>query len=554
VGEGTVSSVSWGGREGVFYYLRGSNLYRVLGAELFARALYASFLEIGSVIGQLPFEFDPYFDNFWIAPDARSLLVSKARRSRFYFPLDTDAGSPELILPHLMLPRSSSGIDVLWSPSGVVTALVSMPAENGVRVNAWRLNLSRAGSPAFEPLPPPGTGTRTGTFSSGLLSPDGSMAVFWGTGGIVLYDYIGWRLLSVLSVRPGIACRWLGNEALITGDDHIIERVRLTLTPPIPGRALRAVVSGRDLVCLSGIDQAGFEESGSRRILAKKGESWYVTDGRIAWTKIDNPQLRTASQVSSRYRVYLESQALGFYENLPMIRNISSVGTFPLVSPPVGLAPGPRIERKPLALCFDLYDDDRGLPEILNALNRCGVKATFFLNGEFIRRHPLAASEIAGAGHESASMFFALIDLSDARYLAGEDFVTRGLARNEDEYFRATGKELALLWHPPWYTFSPDIASSAAKAGYTTALRDLDPMDWVSRDEEKTLGIPQRSPAEMIDFIMGSIKSGTVLPLRLGLLPGGRSDYLFNRINVLLDALIREGYTLTTVSGVLNSR
>jgi hypothetical protein len=79
-------------------------------------------------------------------------------------------------------------------------------------------------------------------------------------------------------------------------------------------------------------------------------------------------------------------------------------------------------------------------------------------------------------------------------------------------------------------------------------------MDWVSREEEKILGIPQRSPAEMIDYIMGSVKSGTVLPIRLGLLPGGRSDYLFNRINVLLDALIREGYTLTTVSGVMNGR
>jgi hypothetical protein len=79
-------------------------------------------------------------------------------------------------------------------------------------------------------------------------------------------------------------------------------------------------------------------------------------------------------------------------------------------------------------------------------------------------------------------------------------------------------------------------------------------MDWVSHDEEKTLGIRQRSPAEMVDAIMGSVRSGTVLPIRLGLLPGGRSDYLFNRINVLLDALTREGYALTTVSGVLNSR
>jgi peptidoglycan/xylan/chitin deacetylase (PgdA/CDA1 family) len=212
---------------------------------------------------------------------------------------------------------------------------------------------------------------------------------------------------------------------------------------------------------------------------------------------------------------------------------------------------GRRTGLRELGLCFDLYDDAEGLPWVLEALDRFGMKATFFLNGEFIRRHPGAARDIAAAGHEAASMFFAPLDLSDARYRIGGDFVARGLARNEDEYFKAAGAELSLLWHPPYYSASSDISDVAFRAGYTTLTRNLDPLDWVSREEEQRLGLIQFSASDIIDRIMETKKTGDMVPIRLGLLPGGRKDYLYSRINVLMDALVREGYSVVPVSVLL---
>jgi hypothetical protein len=55
----------------------------------------------------------------------------------------------------------------------------------------------------------------------------------------------------------------------------------------------------------------------------------------------------------------------------------------------------------------------------------------------------------------------------------------------------------------------------------------------------------------MVDRIIEVIKPGSIIPIRLGLLSGGRKDYLFSRINVLLDALAREGYSVTPVSALL---
>jgi hypothetical protein len=52
----------------------------------------------------------------------------------------------------------------------------------------------------------------------------------------------------------------------------------------------------------------------------------------------------------------------------------------------------------------------------------------------------------------------------------------------------------------------------------------------------------------MIDRIAAEAKDGAIIPVRLGLLSGGRDDYLFQRIEVLLDALTSTGYQIVPVS------
>jgi hypothetical protein len=76
-------------------------------------------------------------------------------------------------------------------------------------------------------------------------------------------------------------------------------------------------------------------------------------------------------------------------------------------------------------------------------------------------------------------------------------------------------------------------------------------MDWVSQDEAGRFGVSQYSAAAMIDRIMSLKRPGSIIPIRLGILPGGRGDYLFLRIEVLLDALVRAGYSVVPVSTVI---
>jgi peptidoglycan/xylan/chitin deacetylase (PgdA/CDA1 family) len=564
IGDGNINSVQWG-RAGDFFYMKGSSVYRVRGTELFARALYTNFLEIGTVTGTIPLEFDPNFDEFWIAPDSQSLLLSKENRNLFYFPLETDlsvrenslsdeASSDEASsLPYLILPRSCSDITVLWSNQGIVTVLVSIPEKDGFDVSAYRVNLVGGNlgynSRIFAKIDTP-------LGESANLSPDGTKALVWGESGIYLYDYVSWKSEQRIGDHSAFSALWLDDDEYITGDIFKIERVSLE--------------GQRSLICLSSSDEAGYEERG--QILAKIDDSWFVTNGTNVWQPIWDSAMKNSSQISSNYRVYLENQRSGPYKNIPMIRNIASVGTVSLFPGTTELYDkidisttetfndsdealfnhGIRNGLRELALSFDLVDDDRGLPQTLDALNRFGIKATFFLNGEFIRRHPRAAKNIVDAGHEAASMFFAPIDLSDARYRIDENFLTQGLARNEDEFFSAAQAELSLLWHPPYYYASNDVMAAASSIGYRTIGRDVDPMDWVLRKDIRGAILSQLSAADIVDRIMQEKKPGSIIPIRLGLLPGGRDDYLFNNLDVLLDALTKAGYSIVPVSALID--
>ena len=70
---------------------------------------------------------------------------------------------------------------------------------------------------------------------------------------------------------------------------------------------------------------------------------------------------------------------------------------------------GSRIRRREVSLVFNAIDSVEGLTEILGVPSNYGVRATFFVNGEFIRRHPGAVKEIADSGHEVGSLFLLLL-------------------------------------------------------------------------------------------------------------------------------------------------
>jgi len=535
IGQGGINSVLWN-QNGDFYYYFENTLYRVINPELLTRTIYGDFLSIGSVAAILPINFDPNFDRYWIAPDSKAMLINKKGNGFFIFLLGENQSNS--VLPYTAVPLGTENFNVLWPSSGLVTVVSSSQNEKKV----WRFETGETSISAQNAGNIPMS-------AAGLVSPDGTRAIFWGEGGLELWDYTNWQLIQKLKDEPVYSCVWSGSRQLICGNSRFIEELDLPDNIGVTGSSVT-----RRIICLSGADETGFEDSSpaSLRLLAKMGDEWYATDGESPWSVAANPRLRPVSLSSQNYRAFLETQYSGYFSNVPMIRRLSSTGTVSLVADhTVGniFIPGSRMQ---IALCFDLYDDDTGLTQVLAALRKRGIKATFFLNGDFIRRNPMYAALIAAEGHETASLFYAPIDFADTRYRITRDFITQGLARNEDEFNHMTGRELSLLWHPPFYRTSDLAKQAAAVSGYATVDRTIDPGDWLSREEAIRFSLRQIPPSQMIDQIMQTKTQGSIIPVRLGQLSGGRDEYLFQRIDVLLDALIRSGCEIVLVSAIVH--
>ncbi len=165
---------------------------------------------------------------------------------------------------------------------------------------------------------------------------------------------------------------------------------------------------------------------------------------------------------------------------------------------------------------------------------------------------------IADSGHEVGSLFYTYFDMTDARFEITEEFIKEGLAKNEDEYFDATGAELSLLWHAPYYSVSPVIIEASREMNYTYVGRDVDSLDWVPHTQDSDLAGLYRTSAQIVERILREKKPGSIIAMRVGI-PGedtpyvGRDDYLFDKLDLLIERLSERGYEIVPVSELIEN-
>ena len=145
-------------------------------------------------------------------------------------------------------------------------------------------------------------------------------------------------------------------------------------------------------------------------------------------------------------------------------------------------------------------------------------------------------------------MFFTNADLTTKGFVVDEDFIRRGLARNEDEFYAATGKELSLLWHAPFYRSNDSIKKSGEACGYRYVEAGRFSLDTITL-EEAALGRPgYLSASQMISFYAENATSLSVIPVSTGISSGSRTDYLYEKLDLLIGTLINEEYEIVDVT------
>ncbi len=550
LGPGRIESVDWYAPNR-FLYAKGTDVFRIQASELLSRSLYGPLIGAGELAGKLPSPFDPETDRFCASPDGTAILYSRDKRGVYYERLTGDdyveTGKPARF-PYLLLPGNTAEIIPVWTENGVPAVFTRSVEDGARRMKAWRLAESDDAA-SFSSLDIPADTEAVD------VSPSGSWVALRTANSVSVRQATTWAEKALFREESVVSSAWADDTSLFIGGAETVRKWTFST-----GTSVKYLCSA---VSSAGWDQSAQGVVASNPLAGKL--SWV---GGMRWNPAPDVKPRPASGANAAWRLYLDSSS-GFYSNMLYIRSATSPGgTTPLLrEPATGFDPlgsggeaassgpvvshGTRAGAREVALVFDALDTLEGLPDILSTLDTYGIKATFFINGEFIRRHPAAANEIVKAGHQTASMFFTSWDLSSAKYRIDEDFIVRGLSRNEDDFYIATGQELSLLWHAPWYVSSPLILSSAEKAGYRTVAPDVTVLDWVTREQDAKMPGLYHDTAWIIESIMKQKRPGSIIPVRIGHPVGTRSDWLCDETGLLVNALVESGYRIVTVDTLI---
>lgn len=533
IGKGTITNAAFANSKTIVY-VSYDMVYAIAVNELQTRALYSDFLGIDTIAGRLPVPFDSEKDTFWVNSDVTALVVVQNNRTLWYLELTgTDFNYVSTIMSFPLMNVSGAAVSfrVFWTPSAnnVQYPIVWFEVFHWGQRESYAYRLTRHaddGSCSFSPLSMPAA------VSEPKLSPDGTKLAFKSDMNLHVYDIASWKQTNVFNSEKTVSFEWLSNSRLFIGGCETVRNWNLTSNTDI-------------ILFLSSVDRFGWNMT-SDLILGKNKAGTFIFDrDRKVWTSVSAEIERGASVQNKSWRVFIGESKSDKFTNGIYVRTLSGLTeTRPLISDYTV----PNDTEKRVALIFDAFDNADGLTKILDTLEKSGTKATFFLNGEFLRRFPNAALEVHDSGHQCASMFFTTGDLTSLTFVADESYIRRGLARNEDVFFNLTSSELTLYWHAPYYKLTDAIRNFGKKAGYAYIDASFEVKDTSTIEDYVHTGTPYYTTDQIIAEYVDNLCDGCVIPVATGVSAGTRTDYLYDRLDVLISAIQEAGYKLVTVS------
>jgi peptidoglycan-N-acetylglucosamine deacetylase len=194
--------------------------------------------------------------------------------------------------------------------------------------------------------------------------------------------------------------------------------------------------------------------------------------------------------------------------------------------------------RKVVALTFDAGSNADGLPAILATLRGQGVRATFFLTGDFVRRYPAAVASIVAAGHRVANHSAThpyFTDLTDAQ-------IRDQLARAESA-IRAAGADPRPLFRFPYGDRDSRTIRTVNGAGYVPVRWTVDTLGWK--------GLASISAAGVVSRALGALQPGEIVLMHVGSHPDDHSTLDADALPAMITAMKARGYGFVTLDALL---
>ncbi|MBP5357562.1 MAG: polysaccharide deacetylase family protein [Treponema sp.] len=505
IGSGSINCVSWTNDKNILY-VHDDIIYKIYENELYNRAMYAPLVGYGTIIARLPYLFDSQKDKLYSAQDGKSFVTVNGQNIVTYFSCGQQGFYFANVNAMFLIPANDGSVvdsTVFWtSDKKPVLWVESMEYENGGKIcHAYSIDKNPS--------------LRVQVKNAGLpkVSPDGKKIAFAFDTGFSVYDISSWKKTAGYDAQKISSFCWKNSSTIILGGSKRITEWNISN-------------SRENFLFLSSAQSACFADD---KVLASDGNKWYeYVPETCTWRETASTGKKQSQTVTNgRYRAYSTSTSIN-------IRALSgNMQTYPLFAYDAQT----KKAAKKIAIVFDAMENADGLAKVLSDINKFGIKTTFFINGEFIRRYPLETKQLASTGIECASSFYSSADLLSPAFRIDESFIKRGLARNEDEFLAATGKELSLLWHAPDYKDNEMMRKAGNESGYTYV--DASPVN------------VSESSSSIIEDVVSSLKNGKIISITIGKNTGNENTYLTEHLDLLLSTILNAGWEICPVQELL---
>ncbi len=186
-------------------------------------------------------------------------------------------------------------------------------------------------------------------------------------------------------------------------------------------------------------------------------------------------------------------------------------------------------EGKLCSLTFDAAWGNEDTQALIDILDRCNVKATFFVVGQWVDKYPESVKALADAGHEVMchSDTHAHFNTLSAREII--DDVTACC----DKIEAVTGVR-PTLFRPPYGEYDDHVVAALRGMGMEVIQWDVDSLDWKDYDA-----------ATITKRVMGKVAPGSIVLFHNAAL------HTPEALPGILEQLLRDGYELVPVSRLI---
>jgi probable sporulation protein (polysaccharide deacetylase family) len=186
-------------------------------------------------------------------------------------------------------------------------------------------------------------------------------------------------------------------------------------------------------------------------------------------------------------------------------------------------------EKPMVAFLINVAWGNEHIPKMLATLKKHDIKATFFLEGRWVKNNPDMAKMIVDAGHEVGNHSYSHPDLKTMSNQAIHDQLIK-----TNEVIEATTGVKCKWFAPPSGSYRDDVVKIAHKLQMGTIMWSVDTIDW-----------QKPSPSVIVERVMSKIHPGAMVLMH----PTASTAQALDSLIVLIK---KKEYNISNVSTLLD--